>query len=304
MSSAGSRSKPSMRIHVLRNPSGGSKPTRRAAAQAIGTLRGGGHEVIELTGTSSEESSDALHAAISSAEVDRVLVAGGDGLVNLAIQHLAQTAIPLTISPTGSGNDFATALGIEPGGSVEAAVNADAQPVDLLRVSSSGDVHWVASIAISGFPASINARANSMSLPIGGQIYTVAAAMELPRFRRLELELLVDGEPVVLDSAMLAIGNTRFFGGGMLACPDARANDGLIHLTSIEGVGRAGVLRHLAGRTGGTAEREEVTRLTAKRVELATPGVEIWGDGEAIATSPLAIDIIPGALLVSGLTGH
>jgi len=98
---------------------------------------------------------------------------------------------------------------------------------------------------------------------------------------------------------MLAIGNTRFFGGGMLACPEAYADDGLVHFTSIEGVGRLGVLRHIQKQRGGTADRDEVQRHEGTRVQITSAGIELWADGERIGVSPSTIDVVPGALTLA-----
>ncbi len=271
-------------------------------------------------------------------DIELLVVAGGDGLVHLAIQHLAETDVPMLLAPTGTGNDFATALGITNDPTpIEQQLTKPAHPVDLIAAStlpeatngeqdiadrkrsrggSGADDHvgargsgresqrntvFIASIAIAGFPADINARANDMPLRLGSQIYTVAAALELPHFRRLRLELRVDDETLMTDTAMLAIGNTSLFGGGMLACPDATATDGYIHLTSIDGVGRLGILRHLKGRAGGTADRAEVIRRRAKRIEIVTPGVAIWGDGEPIAHAPLSSEVRLSAIKIVGI---
>lgn len=263
----------------------------------MGQLRGDGHDIIELTGDTSADSTHKLRTAISSGDVERLLVAGGDGLVHLAIQELAETGIPLLISPTGSGNDFATALGID-SKSVRALLSDAPCRVDLLRISTGSMTRWVASIVIAGFPATINERANSMALPIGRHVYTVAAALELPTYRRTHLELRVDDETLSLDSGMLAIGNTSLFGGGMLACPSADPTDGLAEVTSIEGVGRVAILGHLQKRAGGSADRPEVLRTTGKHITLETSGVSLWGDGEKVAISPAVIETVPGALAV------
>lgn len=289
-----------MRVHVLRSPTGGGRRSRAATVELVTDLVSSGHEVVDVTGDSAEASSAKLQQVIAAGNVERVLVCGGDGLVHLAIQQLAQSGVPVALCPSGSGNDFAAALGIvTPDVST---VVASPQPIDLMRVTNNqGSISWVASIAIGGFPASINARANTLRLPLGSQIYTLAAALELPRFQRIEMSLRLDGYPIETDSAMLAIGNTSLFGGGMLACPDATPVDGLLHLTSIQGVGRAGILRHLAGRSGGTADRPEVLRRTATRVDVDTVGIDMWGDGEPIGVGPLSFEVIPGALLVAGL---
>lgn len=290
-----------MRIHVLRNPSGGGKASRRRAAEAVGRLRGAGHDVVELTGDSAAESGDALASAVRNGDVERVLIAGGDGLVHLAIQHLAQTSIPVAIAPTGTGNDFATALGLHnthlP---IEQTIDAPARPVDLMLLTSTSGQKWVASVAIAGFPAAINERANAMSLPIAAPIYAISAVLELPRFVRRKLALSVDGEALEIDTAMLAIGNTSLFGGGMLACPDATPTDGLLHVTSIEGVGRLGVIPHLIGRAGGTDDRPEVLKRTATQIQIHTLGTTLWGDGEPLMSTPISIDLVPAAINIVG----
>jgi diacylglycerol kinase (ATP) len=287
-----------VRVHVLRNPAGGGTRSRRRAGELIDGLSALGHEVIDLTGTTAGESSTNLQHAIGAGTIDRIVLAGGDGLVHLAIQHLATTSVAVTLAPLGTGNDFANALGITAKDDV--IINTASLPVDLIEVTCD-DVHlkWVASIAIAGFPAAINERANNLSLPLGAHVYTVAAALELPRFRRQQLSLQIDGETIETDTAMLAIGNTKLFGGGMLACPDALPDDGLLHLTSIQGVGRIGILRHLIGRAGGTADRPEVLRRTATRIDLDTPYIDIWADGEPVSSSPMSFHVRPGALNVA-----
>jgi len=268
----------------------------------VDRLRGAGHAVVELTGSSPEESSSAVQDALERDEVELLVVAGGDGLVHLAIQHLAMTAIPLAIFPTGTGNDFAGALGLTSTLPLERVISRHAQAVDLLRVSApGGEVRWVASIAIAGFPADINARANRLPSRLGSQIYALAAVAELAKFRRVTVEVQIDGEKMTTDTAMLAIGNTSLFGGGMLACPDATATDGLLHLTSIDGVGRLGILRHLRGRTGGTADRPEVIRHRSKSIEILTPGIDLWGDGEPITATPVRIEVVSSAINVVGI---
>lgn len=288
-----------MRVHLLCNSAARSRRSRSSQRELADEYRRRGLEVSDLTRATAAESDQALRAAIDAGEVERLVISGGDGLVHLAIQHLARTAVPLGILPAGSGNDFASALGLVKD-DVDATLG-EAISVDLIEIEAAdGASRLVASIVIAGFPARINKRANRSRLPLGSLIYMVAAAAEMPRFSREMIELDVDGDTISTHSAMLAIGNTRYFGGGMVACPDALPNDGLMHLTSIEGVGRLGILRHLAGRAGGTADRAEVLRLVARSIEVHTVGLELWGDGEPITIAPAVLRTLPGALMVAG----
>ena len=288
-------------VHILRSPTGGSRFSRRGALSLRDVYAAQGIEVVDLTGDSAEASSAALERAVDAGDVDRLVVAGGDGMIHLAIQSLAETQIPLGIVPSGTGNDFAGALDLSTPDPNRAL--ADGVPVDLLRVRSDDpeqEDRWIATIAILGFPADINARANSMPVRPGPAVYTLAMALELPSFARTMVDLEIDGVPRTIDSAMLAIGNTRYFGGGALICRDAVADDGQAHLTAMEGIGRRGMLIHLGRKSGATLDRPEVMRATGTRWRISTPGLELWGDGEPVQTTPLTIDVVPQALHVAG----
>ncbi len=260
----------------------------------ISSLRAEGTRVIDLARPSPEAASAALALAVERGEIERLFIAGGDGLVHLAIQHVAATSIPVTIVPVGTGNDFVAALDQRMSKTTTNGISTD-----LIKVSTpGGSQSWAASVAIAGFPADINQRANTMSRRWGSNVYAVAAALQLPHFERRTIRLTVDSEKITTNTAMLAIGNTRYFGGGMLPCPDAQPDDHLLHFTSIEGVGRIGLLPHLLGRAGGTADRKEVRRERGRRIEIESQGELFWADGEPVGTSPLTFEVVPDALKV------
>lgn len=253
-------------------------------------LRSDAKVVIDLSAPTPAAASANLREELDAGRVSRIVIAGGDGLVHLAIQHLAGTDIGVTIAPIGSGNDFAHAVQEHRGTGVRA---------DLIRVTTSDQTQvWVASVAIAGFPADINERANRMGRLWGSSVYALATIQELPTFRRRTYELSLDGIPIATDSAMLAIGNTKYFGGGMLPCPDALPDDASLHLTSIENVDRRGLLPHLIGRTGGTEGRKEVLRGVGQRIDIESSGHDFWADGEPVGTSPLTFEIVPKALRI------
>lgn len=282
-----------MAEHVLHNPSA-SRASQRAAQSIMANLASSGKQVVDLSAPTPAAASAKLGDAMHRGDIDRIVLAGGDGLIHLAIQHLAQTDIPVTIAPIGSGNDFANAVREHCEGTGSIGLSAD-----LVRATGNdGKITWVASVAIAGFPADINERANTMRRIWGSSVYALAAARELPAFRRRTFEVSIDAIPLTTDSAMLAIGNTKYFGGGMLPCPDALANDGLLHFTSIENVDRRRLLPHLLGRAGGTADRKEVLRGIGERIEIETVGHHFWADGEPIGTSPLTFEVVPNALKI------
>ncbi len=282
-----------MTVHVLHNP----KAPRRAARASnfvTASLRSQGQRVVPIAQRTAEGTSTALEDAVDRGEIERLVIAGGDGLVHLAIQHLAQTTIPVTIVPVGTGNDFANAIADHLGSTRHRSISAD-----LIRVTrNDGSMKWAASVAIAGFPATINSRANQMNRVWGPNVYALAAARELPTFERQRISLRIDSTEISTDTAMLAIGNTKYFGGGMLPCPNALPNDHLLHLTSIEGVDRRGLLPHLLGREGGTDERDEVRKLTGTSIDIESQRCDFWADGEPLGASPLRFEVVPEALQI------
>ncbi len=74
-------------------------------------------EVFTLP-SSAERSNDIAQlkqwvAQLAVAESAELVVIGGDGSVNIAAQACVASAVRLTVIPAGTGNDFASALGIE-----------------------------------------------------------------------------------------------------------------------------------------------------------------------------------------------
>lgn len=286
-----------MVVHVLHNPST-SRSAQTSTRSIIAALRADGERVIDISGATASESSLNLASAMGAGEVERLFIAGGDGLVHLAIQHLALTNVAVTIAPIGSGNDFAQAVIERTEATGSAGISSD-----LMRIATPDAMTtWAASVAIAGFPARINARANTMGRSWGSNVYALATIRELPTFARSSFDVSIDGIPLTTDSAMLAIGNTKYFGGGMLPCPDARPDDGMLHLTSIEGVNRLRLMPHLIGRAGGTAGRKEVVRGVGTLIEIETRGQAFWADGEEVGLSPLSFEIVPGALRIERIT--
>ena len=58
-----------------------------------------------------EETFSEYRLSISSGKFEKVVAIGGDGLVNLCLQEVAEQNIGLSVIPAGTGNDFARAVG-------------------------------------------------------------------------------------------------------------------------------------------------------------------------------------------------
>ncbi len=77
-------------VTVLTNPAAGSGHASWASAAAVTRLRERGVAVTEIEGSSAEEALDLARKAVAEG-TDALVAAGGDGVVSIAWQALAQT---------------------------------------------------------------------------------------------------------------------------------------------------------------------------------------------------------------------
>lgn len=293
------------RVALVANPAAGAGSAAAMVHRAEYGLRSRGASVETIAEAGPSAAAAALRGLVDTGAVDRVVVLGGDGIVHLAVQVLAEGSIPLGICPVGSGNDIAAALSIpsDLDGAVATALGPT-RPVDLLRV---GD-RWAASIATIGFAGDVNACANRLRRPRGASRYSVATVLELPRLRARPLELRIDGDgPGDIRATLVAVANTDRFGGGMRIVPDAVPDDGHLDITVVGPVGRIRLLRFFGRVFRGThTTLPEVDTHRGTHVTLRCPGTQLWADGEPIGdplgSDPLAIDVVPDALLVAAPT--
>jgi len=158
-------------------------------------------------------------------------------------------------------------------------------------------------VATAGFSGDVTARANGLRWPRGQQRYTVATLLQLPRLRRVHARITVDGVAHEADNTLLAIGNTAYFGGGMRICPDARPDDGLLHVVVIGPVPVTTFLRVFPRVFGGGHVRHPaVSTWTGRVVSVEGDEGDMWADGDLLGPLPLTCEAVPGALQVAGAT--
>jgi len=285
-------------VHVLANPAARKGAGAARLSAVLTTLRTKGASVHLLDAASPDEARRAV-AEVAASGAGRVVLVGGDGLLHLALQQLAGTGTELALIPTGTGNDFAHALGLDRG-DLDAQVAralAPARPLDAIRTTHG----WVASVAGIGFSATVNARANALAWPRGRARYSVATMLVLPQLRSVSLTIELDGERLDVDTVMLAVANTSCFGGGMRICPDARPDDGLLDVAIIGAVSAPTLLRVFPRVFRGThVTHPRCTMRRARHVRLLDTTTELWGDGELVGTAPLELEAVPGAIHVAG----
>jgi diacylglycerol kinase (ATP) len=244
----------------------------------------------------------ARDAAEGGAEI--VVAMGGDGMVGMVGTALIGTPAALGLIPTGTGNDFAVALGYrrrKPLDGVQALLRPSFLEIDAARIKWQAGERLFLNVAGTGFDSEVNDAANRMKTRVQGTAKYVAAVVKtLPGFRAGRFEVTIDGEHRTLPGMMIAVGNGVSYGGGMKVTPKASFTDGLLDLTVIGTLPKAQFLWHFPKVFRGThLKLPMVTSMRGRHIEItADREFEVYADGERVGPLPATFEVIPKALRV------
>lgn len=285
-----------MRVSLIANPKAGRGRALRAAQTAAALLREAGWEVT-LAPTAGP--GDATNLARAAEAHDLVVACGGDGTLSEVISGALPGDVPVGLIPSGTGNDFARAVGLshDPAEAARQLLAGAPRRVDLMVLDAPA-ARAVNIIGI-GFDAAVATRMNRQSRAGGGCIPYLSAVMaELVHLRPVKLRLRVDEETWEGEALLVAIANAQSYGGGMRVAPDARIDDGLLDIVIVEPLGRLDFLRTLPKVFKGTHLQHPAVSCRRGReivVESDEP-VPALVDGDVRAQTPLQVTVAPGAV--------
>lgn len=243
-----------------------------------------------------------------SQNTDAALVIGGDGTVHRYLKQLHEWRIPFLHVPIGSGNDFASSLGIK---NPKAALQIwrrfiegrdNTKQIDLGTVQCSpSTVHYFCNVAYFGIDSDVTRRANLMS-PFwranGGYILSLFPA--LMNYKAPKVMLTMDGKPLERNVFIAVAANGTRYGRGLRIAPKAEMDDGKLDLCFVRDLPRLKVATLFPTAYFGQhlrVKEVEYFRFQKLCVETEEP-IDVYGDGEYVCKSPVEIGVIPGGLKV------
>lgn len=232
-------------------------------------------------------------------EVGCVILGGGDGTMHAAAPALRDTGLPLGILPLGTANDLARTLDIPEDAKGAAAVilRGRIREVDLGVVNE----QLFFNIASLGLSVAVTKRLNGASKRrFGALAYPLAAARALLRAGRFRATLRADGEESVVTTFQIAVGNGKFYGGGMVVDSEAAIDDGLLDGYSLEPRARWRLL--LMARAFRAGEHEKLAGVRTFRCRTVTVTTrrprDVTADGELVTRTPAHFAVLPRAVRV------
>lgn len=231
--------------------------------------------------------------------VDLVVIGGGDGTLNGALPALIDTELPLGILPMGTANDLARTLAIPP------------QPEAAIGIIAAGGTRKIDAGEVNGVPF-FNVASLGLSERIARQLthdvkrklgvlgYVLATIRTLIYMRPFSAEIVSGGTTRHIRSIQIAVGNGRYYGGGLTIAETAAIDDGTLDVYSIE-TDRLWKLALIypAFRQGRLASWNEIRTVRCTELEIRSRRARpINTDGELTTRTPARFRVLPKAVSV------
>ena len=250
----------------------------------------------------------AIHAG-----AERIVVVGGDGSVNEAVNGFFEddqpigTEVVLAVWPVGTGCDFARTIGMSGVSIDQSFASATDRRVDVGKASFTSlqgrsESRYFLNIASFGSSGLVAQKVNTTHKLLGGKLsFYFGTLRGLLGYQNQRVRLMIDDKT---DETMLintvAVANGRYFGGGMMIAPHALHDDGALDIVVVGDIGMMTFLKDSPLLYRGTHLAQPYIRSFRGRIVKVEPlgdtPVLLEFDGEQAGKLPVRYEILPQAL--------
>ncbi len=297
-----------MKCKVIVNPSSGMKNFQRSAIMAMHKLSSEG----VLTGAYLQfttEKYDAYKIAldIKPGEYDFVMVVGGDGTANEAVNGLIKggSKTPLCILPAGTMNDFATHLGLprEPVGLCKMIKSFNVVPCDVGKVN---DDEYFLNVTAGGTLSEVAHKVSiEAKTALGRFAYYLEGAKDFTtyKFKSFPIKVEYDNKKIEEDVFLFIVSNSPNVGGFSGLLPKARINDGLLDVILIKKPDFVDIIPMMMQiRMNTHIQHPKVKYFQTKSLTISCMDESISipydYDGELGGSLPFRAEVVPNAINV------
>jgi YegS/Rv2252/BmrU family lipid kinase len=294
------------------NEKSGNGRGKKAWAAVQRKLAQQGTEYRAILAESPERAALEAKEYLNTGKVTAVAAVGGDGTMHSILPLSLEFAVPAGLIPAGSGNDTSIAFGLprDPEAALQIVLGGRTRKTDILWTERADGTEHPSLISVAiGLDGAVAEDVNGSRykrwcnrLGLGRLAYIIGLLRMLAVFRPGSLTVTADGiRRDFTRSWLTAVANLATYGGGLRICPDARPDDGLLHVCVVHGCSPWQLLlvfpTVLSGRHTGS---RFVTMLSGTEIQVQTPPsapLLAYGDGEPAGTTPVRASVRPGQLL-------
>src|SRR5690348_5709547 len=226
---------------LISNPKTGRYATRRRPVQELAAQLESLGVKVDLQLTSGPGNATEIASRASRNGTSDVIVAGGDGTINEAIQGLAGSKARLAIIPRGTANVLARELKLplddEQATLIAAQGKARRIHLGVATEEASGTSRLFALMAGIGLDASVVQRVQpQLKKRIGKGAFWISGLSHLADWQPTPFTLEIDGQRYI--GTFAAIGKAARYGGDLLITPGARLEEPQFEICLIETLSR------------------------------------------------------------------
>lgn len=263
----------------------------------ISLLQRNGFNILEKLVENPGDITSYIHTY--SKEIDLVILGGGDGTFHAAAKALLETKLPLGILPMGTANDLARTLSI-PKNIEEACRIIAERKIYFIDIAQANDVYFFNTANIGLGVKVTRHLSNDLKSKWGIFSYARSVIKAIRDRHSFEAHIECDGVISRVASIQIAVGNGRYYGGGMVIAENADIDDHLLFMYSIKPLSLLKLLQLAPSlRTGRYQNQNEILVAKGKRISISTRKVlQVVTDGEISTYTPVVFQVIPSAVPV------
>ena len=283
---------------LIVNPSSGGEKGKEYTVLAQETLESM-YDSVSVKETAKGGDAEQFAKAAARERVEAVFVMGGDGTVNEGICGLAEEEYrpKFGIIPLGTVNDVGRALGIplNPEAAIRMLPKAITKELDIGKVN---DSYFIDVIAIGKIPEAVKNVGTEQKTRLGALAYFIEGAKAFNVSQSYPFKLTLDDEVIEHESILLLIALTNSVGGFENMLPQAKIDDGYLHLIVLKGRTLMDKVKLIPKVIqGNTAEANETLyrKFKSGKITVTDEDMEVISniDGDEGDKLPLALQILP-----------
>lgn len=293
------------RLLVIFNPIAG-KGARAELARALAALERLG-VAVTLRETGARGDAEIFAREASSTHFDGVVIAGGDGTLNEAVNGLEDTRLALAVFPFGTENVLAREIGLtrHPEQLAQIAVRGAARPISVGEVvfADQSVARRFLLMTGVGFDAEVVSGLDlGLKRRIGKFAFVWSILQCVWRYRAVEYAVSVQGTGGAANyrAATAIASKARFYAGPFVLAPAAGLARPSFELVLLKRPGRGAALMCLLALAGGFLHRlRQVEIATVTSATFSDPaGAPVQVDGDPLGRLPITVRIAERPVLL------
>ena len=293
------------RLLVIFNPIAGRR-ARAKLARALAALERLG-VAVTLRETAAPGDAESFAREANSSGFDGVVIAGGDGTLNEAVNGLQDAGLPVAVFPFGTENVLAREIGLtrNPERVAEIAARGLARPISVGEVIFEGRSAARRFLLMTGvgFDAEVVSGLDlGLKRRLGKLAFAWSILQRLWRYRPVEYSVSTRGAggSSCYRAASAIASKARFYAGPFVLAPAAGLSHRSFELAVLKKAGRGAALTCLVALVGGFIHRlRQVEIATVTSATFSTPaGAPVQIDGDPLGHLPVTVRIADRPLLL------